>query len=280
MYKKLLLLFSFYSLFLNTWNPHYQTNDAHESLRNYYTKYLPRGTFVDEDYIKYYPYYKKYIENCSLVDVSRIDIKQLPYPYNTLQQILPFNPFGVFFNEEFINKIFKNNIIINAIEIGSFLGLSARHTARLLPNIGKLYCIDLWGGAYGPIYQPFLSNIVHCGLENKIIPIQSCSTKAIYTIKLFNIKFDLIYVDGDHTKNGVLSDLELYYPTLSSTGIMCGDDWLVVEVRQAVIEFAQKYNLSIYADCNFFFLKEEGAFQVKSLLAATDEDYSFGSKVL
>lgn len=278
MYKKLLFSCLLYSFFINSWNPHYYTNDAHESLRQYYASgnALP-GTFVDADYIKYYPYYKKYVEKCDFVDVAQINIKKLPYPYSALKRILPFDPFGVFFNEEFINKIFKNNTIVNAIEIGSHLGLSTRHIARLLPEHGKLYAIDIWT-MYGPFYEPFLSNIVHCGLENKVVPIQAYSTQAIYLIRLLNMKFDLIYVDGDHTKKGVLNDLELYYPMLSSTGVMAGDDWLVVEVRQAVIEFAQKYNLSVYADCNFFFLKEEGRFQIKSLLNATDEDYYFGNK--
>ena len=102
---------------------------------------------------------------------------------------------------------------------------------------------------------------------------------AINFFRQFNKKFDLIYVDGDHETEAVLSDLENYYPLLMQTGIICGDDWLLKTVRTALEQFAQKYGLTIYADCNFWFLKKEDCgYCYKSFLSADDSAWKFGSK--
>lgn len=37
--------------------------------------------------------------------------------------------------------------------------------------------------------------------------------------------FDFIYLDGDHTYNGVTTDLESYLPKVKSEGIIAGDDY-------------------------------------------------------
>ncbi|MBI2345157.1 class I SAM-dependent methyltransferase [Candidatus Dependentiae bacterium] len=273
MTRKIFFYCVFFSFALNAFNVLYDGDDVEESFRTISIN----SRFDKDDYFKYFPNYRKYKEVNFFVDISQINIDSLPYPYNTLGQILSFNGNGSYVNSEFVERIFKNNDIVNAIEIGSDLGLSTRHIARLLPDNGKLYSIDIWT-EYGPHYEPFLSNIVHCGLEKRIIPIRAYSAHAIYLIKLLNMQFDFIYVDGDHRTESVFNDLQLYFSLLSKVGVMAGDDWLLKSVRIAVIDFAKKYNLTIYADCNFFFLKKEGQFQIKSLLTATDQDYSFGSK--
>jgi len=85
----------------------------------------------------------------------------------------------------------------------------------------------------------------------------------------------MIYVDGDHATEAVFRDLELYYPLLSSHGVMCGDDWMLKTVRVGIVQFAQKYNLTIYGACNFWFLKDEGQYQYKDFLKADDSVWIF-----
>jgi len=85
----------------------------------------------------------------------------------------------------------------------------------------------------------------------------------------------MIYVDGDHATEAVFRDLELYYPLLSSHGVICGDDWLLQTVRAGVIQFAQKHQLTIYGACNFWFLKDEGLYQCKDFLEADDSVWIF-----
>ena len=37
--------------------------------------------------------------------------------------------------------------------------------------------------------------------------------------------FDWVYIDGDHTYEVVLKDLEFYYPLVKKGGYLCGDDY-------------------------------------------------------
>lgn len=58
--------------------------------------------------------------------------------------------------------------------------------------------------------------------------------------------FDLVFVDGDHTYNGVKADLNSWWPKIKSGGILCGDDWRSFEgVRAAVNEFAERNALHL-----------------------------------
>lgn len=239
-----------------------------------------RERFVQEDYIKYYPHYKYYGEQIPLVDVSNIDFSQLPYPYNTLSNTVPYDRTGFYVNSEYVAKLFSLNTIVNAIEIGSDYGLSTRHIASLLPENGRLYAIDTWdftneSGYHNQRYLPFLSNVIHAGLTDKIIPVKKASQDAVETFKLFRSTFDMIYVDGDHATEAVFRDLELYFPLLNSHGVICGDDWLLQTVRAGVIQFAQKHQLTIYGACNFWFLKKEGQYQYKDFFEADDSAWTF-----
>jgi len=275
MQKNILLMSMIFSVLeVNSYNIAYDGNDAELSYETSWGK----ERFFKDDYIKYFPYYKKWKEDFSAVDISQIDVKKLPFPYCKLATVSPFNPFGMYFNGEYVKKLFELNNIVTAVEIGSYFGVSTRHIASLLPVGSKLYAIDTWEYFNGQ-YEQFLSNMVISGLADKVIPMKQRSDNAIKFFNQFEKKFDFIYIDGDHETEGVLSDLENYYPILTSTGIICGDDWLLRTVRAAVEQFAQKYNLTIYADCNFWFLKKEDCdYCYKSFLNADDGAWIFDSK--
>ncbi len=270
----LFLVIIFLGIKINTYNPFYTGNDAEISYETFDAKH----NLIKEDYIKYFPYYTRWVENFSRVNISKINIRRLPAPYNQLTKVLPFEYFGWYYNGEYIKKMFELNNFVNGIEIGSYFGTSTRHIASLLKRNGKLYAVDPFNVGDNH-YEQFLSNIVISGLTHKIIPIKQLSSEAINFFKDLNKKFDFIYIDGDHTVEGALSDLENYYPLLSSTGVLCGDDWIWTTVRAAIVQFAQKYDLTIYADCSFWFLKKEDCgYCYKSLLSADDSAWKFGSK--
>jgi len=275
MHKNILMLsIIVLSTEINSYNIGYNGTSAEES---YETSWGKERFFKDE-YIKYFPYYKKWVEDYSAVDIASIDLKKLPFPYCKLPEVMKFNPFGMYFNGEYIKKLFELNDITTAVEIGSYFGVSTRHIASLIPAKSKLYAVDSWE-YYPGQYEQFLSNMVISGLASKVVPIKQKSDTAINFFKQFNKSFDLIYVDGDHETAGVISDLENYYPLLTQTGIICGDDWLLRTVRAAVQQFAEKYELTIYADCNFWFLKKEDCgYCYKSFLSAEDSAWQFGSK--
>lgn len=252
----------------HSFNLGYHGTDACESYETSWGK----ERFVKADYLKYYQYYEPYVERINMVDVS--NWQQLPAPYSQLTEVFPMYTFGMYFNSKFLDKLFDHNRIVNAIEIGSFYGQSTRHIASLLPDNGKLYAIDIWASHDG-MYERFLSNVIHAGLTNKIVPIKKASKQAVPDVVSYCASFDLIYVDGDHETVPVFQDLELYFPLLSEHGVMCGDDWLLRSVRTAVLSFAQEHQLTVYGACNFWFLKNEGQFAYHDFMDVSDDAWRF-----
>ena len=64
---------------------------------------------------------------------------------------------------------------------------------------------------------------------------------------------DFIYIDADHTYEGVRSDLENYWPKLKPGGILAGHDYIEYSFRgikfgvmEAVNEFVKKNNLFLH----------------------------------
>lgn len=151
------------------------------------------------------------------------------------------------------------------IELGSWLGLSARFMASRMPDDGKLYAVDDWTAdtdiaikntpgmnlKIPTLYQQFLSNIKHANLCNKIIPIRMKTDEAA---KALSVSADLIYIDASHDEESVFKDIMNWYPKLNKNGIMCGDDWLYSEgVRNAVTKTAKLLNKTIKTDGNFWY---------------------------
>jgi hypothetical protein len=68
-------------------------------------------------------------------------------------------------------------------------------------------------------------------------------------LKTFNDEyFDIIYIDGDHSYEGVLRDLKLSYNKVKKNGIICGHDYNIStypQIVQAVWSFCKEYNLKI-----------------------------------
>lgn len=69
---------------------------------------------------------------------------------------------------------------------------------------------------------------------------------------------DFIYIDGNHSYDAVLNDLELWYPKLVKNGIMSGDDYTIrpidnvfdctFGVKKAVDEFALRHKRNVSTD--------------------------------
>ena len=55
---------------------------------------------------------------------------------------------------------------------------------------------------------------------------------------------DVLFIDGDHSYNGVKKDLELFYPKMSKDGIIIMDDYNWTPIKKASTEFVQKHGLT------------------------------------
>ena len=154
------------------------------------------------------------------------------------------------------------------LEIGSWKGASALHMASILLQLGltdaELCCVDTWLGSlefwlmrdipvfyralahkngYPSIYYTFLRNVVSANFTEYITPFPITSSIAARFFNHFGLKFDLIYIDGSHDFEDVISDIKNYWPLLSATGVLFGDDYGADEVRRAVIETSQEFGV-------------------------------------
>lgn len=196
--------------------------------------------------------------------------------------ILPLDLDGWHGNDPIFRELILEKQPEVIIEVGTWKGQSAINMALICKELGlktKIYCIDTWLGAlefwhglnhtpernlmlkngYPQIYYQFLSNVVHKGVQDYIIPVPLPSSIGFKLLKKMNIVADLIYIDGSHDYEDVISDLYAtkHVSSLNKT-VIFGDDWnTFADVQKAVDLFSQKHvrflNLEIKG--NFWVLR-------------------------
>jgi predicted O-methyltransferase YrrM len=143
------------------------------------------------------------------------------------------------------------------VELGTWLGASAIPVARAIRRWGgTLTCVDTWAG---DVHQPASSMrpsapwmLVSCarhileagvGATVRLIPATTIDAAAAWTDPI-----DWLYIDADHSYEGVRADLEWWVPHVTPGGLILGDDYghrLFPGVRQAWDEFAEAYGLTV-----------------------------------
>ncbi len=194
-----------------------------------------------------------------------------PYPeiYEQIQ-VLPPNIHGWVIHEGVFDPLLAEKKFSTVIEVGVWLGKMTTYMAPKLPQGSRYYAVDHWKGSeehrvpgsvenecLKNLYQQFLSNIIHAGLQDIVIPVRMRSLDAAKKFEELNIKADLIYIDAAHDYINVLQDLYAWYPLLTPEGMFCGDDWQYGGVRTAVKQFAAKKGLKILLTGNFWQLVPE-----------------------
>ena len=119
-------------------------------------------------------------------------------------------------------KLIKKNAI--AVEIGSYIGASSVFIAKGLSKNSKLYCIDTWQNdamteGNWDSYNEFLKNTYP--VKDKITIIRN---KSIDASKTLNDEIDYIFIDGDHSYEGVKNDIDNWFPKLRSGGVIIMHD--------------------------------------------------------
>lgn len=140
---------------------------------------------------------------------------------------------------------------ITGIEIGTSCGESTHNFLASCPNIKKLYTIDPyqefedWIGTITQETVDKQREIAQSNLEqfgDRVEMIRSTSKDALERFE--NMQFDFIFVDGDHSFDGVLLDCRLYYPLLKKKGLFCGHDYgHLAAVTNAINTFRQEQNI-------------------------------------
>lgn len=130
---------------------------------------------------------------------------------------------------------------INIVEIGSFMG---RSTRMLTDNTkGQVTAVDVWnldipeysrllqGRPISALFEKFKLNML--GVRNLRIAKKSSLEAAT---EFRDEKFDMVFIDADHSYEGVTADIAAWKPLVSAGGIICGHDWDWESVRKAVTD--------------------------------------------
>ena len=121
-----------------------------------------------------------------------------------------------------IIKYCKNCMI--AVEIGVFEGYNTLNIVKSMDEKGILYAIDpFYKGKLGFCYGELISSryVAGSGYSAKVNFIKKLSSEAVRDVP---DNIDFIFIDGDHSYNGIKTDWELWSGKLKKGGIIALHD--------------------------------------------------------
>ncbi len=153
---------------------------------------------------------------------------------------------------ELAYKLPKNS---NILEIGCFLGSTTCTIKEASPTC-KLHCVDTWPDEIHSKYLTGKDDRKFSHVEitsNKFDWFQHTKhLEDVFTYQMASlrfypeIKFDFIFLDGNHQYVNVKSELIKFKNYLKPNGILAGHDYGFEPTTKAIIEFAHNNNLALW----------------------------------
>lgn len=144
--------------------------------------------------------------------------------------------------EIFANAIARTNPTL-IVEVGSFVGESAIHMAKLIKAQGRqcaILCVDTWYAGFDhwkgarekiqmhfgrpDLFYKFMANVIANGCQDVILPLAMDSMGAARVLKWLGIRANLIYIDASHEEGDVYRDYVAYWDIVEKGGGMMADD--------------------------------------------------------
>ncbi len=118
----------------------------------------------------------------------------------------------------------------NILEIGTHNGGTLMLFTKLAEKNAKIISVDLpgggFGGGYSPIRVPLYRSFVGKGQEVHLLRLNSHENETKLRVKdvLNGDQLDFLFIDGDHSYQGVKQDFDLYFPLVREGGIIALHD--------------------------------------------------------
>ena len=130
----------------------------------------------------------------------------------------------------FLKKNLKNlNNVKKILEIGSYEGRSAIFFLKTFLG-SNITCVDTWAGSDEHDKNEFLEIEKNFDLNTNVFlnkkKIKKLKMTSNYFFKINKHKFDLIYVDGDHSSKQVYLDITNSWNNLNKGGFLILDDYM------------------------------------------------------
>jgi len=136
------------------------------------------------------------------------------------------------FKEEILQlaKAYEKHRPVNIMEIGTANGGTLFMHSKLAANNAFIISVDLPGGKFGGGYPeskvPLYKSFARPGGKIELIRADSHQQSTMDLVKnlLGDRKLDYLFIDGDHTYEGVKKDFYLYKPLVKEKGIVVFHD--------------------------------------------------------
>lgn len=126
-----------------------------------------------------------------------------------------------------LSKQLKSNSI--CVEVGSYIGASSLMISKGIAKGSILYCIDTWENDAMTEGKWNSLEIFKDNTHSVVSKIKMMKSKSVDAAKDFNQEIDFIFIDGDHSYEGVKSDVDVWFPKLKSGGIIIMHDFAWAE---------------------------------------------------
>jgi len=137
----------------------------------------------------------------------------------------------------------------NAVEIGSYMGRSTSAIGlglKIREKGDKLYAVDPHKSR-ACNYDAFLKNIKNAGCQDVVVPVRDFAENVFNSKKpkeLFEKTIGFLFIDGDHTYEGLKKDLA-WIDLVHRGGVIIFHDYIPSKypgIVKAITEFQEKNN--------------------------------------
>ena len=132
---------------------------------------------------------------------------------------------------KFLANLIKENDYKVIAEIGVAKGNNARGILRDV-RVDKFYLVD----------KNIYPETADLKKYPEVIQIKGFSVEVA---KTFDIKLDLVFIDGDHNYKSVAPDIDAWLPKVRKGGIIAGHDYDMPDVKRAVKERFKEYDVQL-----------------------------------
>jgi predicted O-methyltransferase YrrM len=109
------------------------------------------------------------------------------------------------------------------------------------------------------LYEQFLSNVVRCGAQDRIVPLAQTSVIAGELLRRLGIRAGMIHIDASHDYQDVLQDARTYWEILTPGGFLVGDDYNQdwPDVIRAANQFAEEKSVRVLSSKPKWIIRKE-----------------------
>ncbi|MDB9235521.1 class I SAM-dependent methyltransferase [Halorubrum ezzemoulense] len=163
-----------------------------------------------------------------------------------------------------LTKLIEKEQPKSVLEIGTTKGGSIYIWSRYLDTVNRIISLDLPGGRFGGGYDEQKTEIFREFAPSKRMDFVRADSHQYSTFDevsdLVNGSIDFLYIDGDHSYEGVRQDFEMYSELVSEDGVIAlhdiathpDDEYQVTRRRQNMENIEERHLLwgESHPDCN------------------------------